>query len=146
MVVPVVDIRGLFESRSRDGIPGRQLLIDHVHPTIHGHQLISDVLIDALVNLGIVVPRVGWRSQRQQVFRAHLGSLDMVYFEAGKERLRGLRNWAAGRSQKLEAEELGGPDYISFNLFRLSSGEVLLKPCEMPRKKVIDFITGVVAD
>lgn len=52
----------------------------------------------------------------------------------------------AGRSQKLEAEELGGPDYISFNLYRLAGGEVLLKPCEMPSEKVIDFVLKVVPD
>lgn len=51
-----------------------------------------------------------------------------------------------GRSQKLEAEELGGNDYVSFNLYRLGSGEVLLKPCEMPAEKVIEFVLGVVAD
>ena len=51
-----------------------------------------------------------------------------------------------GRSQKLEAEELGGNDYISFNLYRLASGETLLKPCEMPAEKVIAFVMDVVAD
>ena len=51
-----------------------------------------------------------------------------------------------GRSQKLEAEELGGPDYISFNLYRLASGQALLKPCEMPEDKVVRFVMGVVID
>jgi len=99
--VPVVDIRGLFENRSRDGIPGRQLLIDHVHPTIHGHQLISDSLIDAFVRQGVVELRGDWKREREQVYRKHLRSLDIVYFEAGKERLRGLQNWAAGRSRRM---------------------------------------------
>ncbi len=53
---------------------------------------------------------------------------------------------ATGRSQKLEAEELGGTDYISFNLYRLASGESLLKPCEMPAEKVMKFVLGVAAD
>ncbi|WP_413717732.1 hypothetical protein [Silicimonas sp. MF1-12-2] len=53
---------------------------------------------------------------------------------------------ANGRSQKLEAEELGGTDYISFNLYRLASGEALLKPCEMPAEKVVDFVMGVIVD
>jgi hypothetical protein len=53
---------------------------------------------------------------------------------------------ATGRSQKLEAEELGGNDYISFNLYRLEGGQVLLKPCEMPAEKVIAFVMGAVAD
>ena len=39
--------------------------------------------------------------------------------------------YASARSQKLEAEELGGTDYISFNLYRLAGGQALLKPCEM---------------
>ena len=53
---------------------------------------------------------------------------------------------ATGRSQKLEAEELGGTDYVSFNLYRLSGGETLLKPCEMPESKVVAFVTGVQVD
>ena len=52
----------------------------------------------------------------------------------------------SGRSQKLEAEELGGSDYISFNLYRLTGGQSLLKPCEMPAEKVIAFVKGVEAD
>ncbi len=52
----------------------------------------------------------------------------------------------SGRSQKLEAEELGGTDYISFNLYRLASGEALLKPCEMPAEKVVEFVLNVQAD
>ena len=53
---------------------------------------------------------------------------------------------APGRSQKLEAEELGGQDYISFNLYRLSDGTSLLKPCEMSEDKVVDFVLGMVPD
>lgn len=53
---------------------------------------------------------------------------------------------AHGRSQKLEAEELGGTDYVSFNLYRLAGGDVLLKPCEMTEDKVIAFVQGVEID
>ena len=51
-----------------------------------------------------------------------------------------------GRSQKLEAEELGGQDYISLNLYRLADGTALLSPCEMPLEKVRDFVLTVIAD
>ena len=51
-----------------------------------------------------------------------------------------------GRSQKLEAEELGGTDYVSFNLYRLATGQALLKPCEMPEQKVVAFVTGLEVD
>ena len=53
---------------------------------------------------------------------------------------------ATGRSQKLEAEELGGNDYISFNLYRLTDGTSLLKPCEMPEDKVVTFVLNVTPD
>ncbi len=54
--------------------------------------------------------------------------------------------FACARSQKLEAEELGGTDYISFNLYRLASGDSLLKPCEMPAEKVVGFVLGAEVD
>jgi len=54
--------------------------------------------------------------------------------------------YSSGRSQKLVAEELGGSDYVSLNLYRLSDGTALLKPCEMTEDKVVDFVLGVVAD
>ena len=49
---------------------------------------------------------------------------------------------AGGASQKLVAEELGGPDYISLNLYRLASG-ARLKPCEMPEDKVMRFVLAL---
>lgn len=54
--------------------------------------------------------------------------------------------FASARSEKLEAEELGGTDYISLNLYRLATGEALLKPCEMSVEKVRAFVLGVVPD
>ncbi|MEM1065750.1 MAG: hypothetical protein AAGJ74_09640 [Pseudomonadota bacterium] len=54
--------------------------------------------------------------------------------------------FSCGRSQKLIAEELGGPDYVSLNLYVLATGDALLKPCEMPEEKVRDFVLNLVAD
>lgn len=44
-----------------------------------------------------------------------------------------------GRRQWLYAQELGGEDRISFNLYLLESGPAL-RPCEMPGDKVIAFV------
>jgi len=44
------------------------------------------------------------------------------------------------RRRKLFAEELGGDDHISLNLYLLKGKAPLLKPCEMPAQKVIDFV------
>ena len=49
---------------------------------------------------------------------------------------------AGGRSLKLYAEELGGPDRISLNIYAPASGEPALRPCEMPVDKVTAFVLG----
>ena len=41
---------------------------------------------------------------------------------------------------KLFAEELGGTDIVSFNVFSTKNNGVLLKPCEMSSEKVIEFV------
>lgn len=43
---------------------------------------------------------------------------------------------AGGRIQKIFAEELGGPDVISANLYLGNR----FRPCEMPAEKVLDFL------
>ena len=47
---------------------------------------------------------------------------------------------ANGQSMKLWAEELGGPDRVSLNIYRPPSGDLALKPCEMPIDKVTAFV------
>lgn len=49
---------------------------------------------------------------------------------------------AGGRSFKLYAEELGGADRISLNIYAPTSGEPTLRPCEMPLDKVAAFVLG----
>ena len=47
--------------------------------------------------------------------------------------------FAGGRAVKIVAEEQGGSDYISCNLYRLARGPRLY-PCEMPAEKVVAFL------
>ncbi len=44
-----------------------------------------------------------------------------------------------GKSIKLYAEELGGNDFISLNYY-ITRTKGNLKPCEMPKRKVIRFL------
>lgn len=49
---------------------------------------------------------------------------------------------ADGRSISIHAEELGGPDVVSTNVWRTASGD-LLRPCEMPAAKVLAFLRAL---
>ncbi len=94
--VPLVDVKAFFEARASDGIPGRESLLDHVHPTIRGHQLISGLLLDEMIRQGMVKPS-GDLIDQEKLFTAHLESLPYMYFELGKDRLAGLKRWAEGK-------------------------------------------------
>lgn len=45
-----------------------------------------------------------------------------------------------GKRIWLYGEERGGTEIVSFNLYRLSTDAMVLKPCEMSSAKVIDFV------
>lgn len=59
----------------------------------------------------------------------------------------GGRRWGAaihrskdGRRVWLFAEELGGREIVSFNLYCTNESGSVLKPCEMSSEKVVEFV------
>ena len=46
-----------------------------------------------------------------------------------------------GKSIKIYAKELAGNDFISLNYY-ITSDKELLKPCEMPSEKVVQFLNN----
>ncbi len=102
---PLVDVRALLESKSRDGIPGYDWYMDHVHPTIGGHQLIGRSLADRM-------RKEGWlpgtsalmKDDRSGVYAKHFQELGAAYLGNGSRRVQWLENWA--RRQRLHDEVL----------------------------------------
>lgn len=95
--VPLVDAYLLFEQNSHSGILDDQLLADHVHPTVFGHQLLAAEIYEELVKLGITeLPDD--LSKREQVWQDHHNSLDNHYFLQGRETLKALQGWTQGRA------------------------------------------------
>ena len=57
----------------------------------------------------------------------------------GKKYSISKTSFNAGRTIKFFAQDLAGNDFISANFYRLKQQEIL-KPCEMPEQKVLDFL------
>ena len=87
-----------------DGIPDPQRFVDHIHPTIGGHQQIGEALAKRLVTLFEIDPLPDAQSRYEKLSRDHLESLDESYFNRAKQRLQGLRRWATGRAGRLSIE------------------------------------------
>ncbi|ONH84783.1 hypothetical protein WDZ11_02855 [Roseomonas mucosa] len=84
-------------------------------------------------------------SDRVEAFLAGLGRLPKGYSEgnhAGRRYGVTLASSGDGRRRWLYAEELGGNGRISCNIYLDREGKALLRPCEMPLGKVIDFVLG----
>lgn len=76
----------------------------------------------------------------QQDFESALAAIPSGYGEGVYEGLQyGVtgRKPRDGRRTSLFARALAGRDDLSFNLYRLRSGEDSLRPCEMPAEKVV---------
>lgn len=97
--VPFLDFEETIALRSPDGIPDSRWLVDHVHPTIEGHQLLANEIVALMAARGWVTPRDGWESDRDRRYERHIMSLPATYFVRGRERLRGLLRWANGNAR-----------------------------------------------
>lgn len=111
--ITVVDLRPVFAARAQQTIPGDECFLDHVHPTIDGHQWIADQLFQAMIDLDLVqLSNDQWLEARQQRYHAHMQSLETSYFSRGQERLEGLRRWATGRAEKLRSDPVNEPPAV----------------------------------
>lgn len=85
----------------------------------------------------------------EQNFVSALAAIPSGYGEGVYEGLRygvTVRKSRDGKRISLFARALAGGDVVSFNLYRLRSGEDSLRPCEMPAEKVVAFVLGYVPD
>jgi lysophospholipase L1-like esterase len=96
--VPLIDVNGLFARECRQGIPGGYLLVDHVHPSITGHQMIAQLMIEQARRSGIIAVDANWTARRDQAYARHTATLGDEYYFRAQTRLEGLRRWATGRA------------------------------------------------
>ena len=72
-------------------------------------------------------------------FHALPRGLSQGFYEGRKYSVTVKYN-ANDRSAWLYGEELDGSNHISCNIYFLKNKNTRLKPCEMPARKVIDFV------
>lgn len=95
---PLIDLHALLEEESPGGILGGFLLVDHVHPSVTGHQLIARRLLTEFVDRDWVMSPERANAVLEAAFAAHLATLDEHYYLRGQRTLRSLQAWAAGRA------------------------------------------------
>lgn len=98
----VIDVQEYFAQQSPVQIPGDNLFLDHVHPTIRGHQLIAGYLFERMVAQAIIKQPVDFTLKRSNRYRMHLESLSEVYFQKGEIRLKGLQMWSRGQAGRVD--------------------------------------------
>ena len=63
----LVDFVEVLEQRLRieqgHDIPGKEYFLDHVHPTIEGHGVLAERLVEAMIDRGIVQPAATWNRE-----------------------------------------------------------------------------------
>ena len=101
---PFLDLHALLESECPDNILGDFLLVDHVHPSFRGHQLVADAIAK-------IMERQGWHEPHQELdsevpgaYLKHFESLENTYFQKGRQTLENLRLWTQGRAEGPDIE------------------------------------------
>ena len=102
----VLDERSLLSGLAiPDGIPDPEYFVDHLHPSITGHQKIAERLAVALKSLGWKLDLAKSTNDYTERIKQHLQKLDESYFARGKQRLEGLQKWTQGRAGELGIED-----------------------------------------
>ncbi len=108
--VPLINTPALLDERNyrgdliADRVPDPSRFVDHVHPSIAGHQRIAGALALEFQKLGWVELTGQSTLLYEHAAKEHLSKLGHEYFVRGKQRLEGLRLWTVGRAGQLATE------------------------------------------
>ena len=88
--------------RRPDGVPDREFFVDHLHPTIRGHQQIAEAIAESMQGSSFLaspdLTEAEAKARYEQLSQDHLKTLGEDYYARGKQRLEGLKLWASGRA------------------------------------------------
>lgn len=100
--VPVVDVEEEFARRSPHGILDSSLLVDHVHPTVRGNQLIAELIAEVLERQGWVVATKEVNDlERLAAYDQLMHAVPPEYYVEGVLNLAKVLGWAGKEEEKL---------------------------------------------
>jgi lysophospholipase L1-like esterase len=96
-----INANTLIQELSDNHITGGDKLVDHIHPSFHGHQDIAFAIL-AWMAAHELTPPLPAEAHRtcDDLWSNSLQSLDNLYFLRGQRALKDLHGWAAGRVQR----------------------------------------------
>ena len=98
--VRCVDFVSLVEAESAHRLPGAELFLDHVHPTIEGNRLLALALLDTIADMGRLSYAPTWNRQAaERVTDRVLESLDNQSHAIALRNLAKVLGWA-GKSEE----------------------------------------------
>lgn len=77
--VMLADVEAAFSRAAKNGIPGDDLFLEHVHPTLEGHGITALTILEALVSSGFVKGEAGWRDAAEQGISAYFSRMPDDY-------------------------------------------------------------------
>ena len=110
--VPLVDFEAAVERASEGEIPGENLFLDHVHPTIEGNLLLAREFLETMVASGLVEAGPGWgEAAADEVRKKVLAQIDEEAHGLALMKLSKVLGWAgkleeADRLSQQAAEKL----------------------------------------
>lgn len=121
---PLVDVARVLAAKCPDAIPGNDTYLDHVHPTIRGHQLMAQAIAGKLQEMGIISAKGSWSEKsRRSAYEQQLSGLGEVYFSDGRRRVGWLDHWARRNNLYEETIPRDGAGWMRMGLKRLELGE-----------------------
>ncbi|MEM7479359.1 MAG: tetratricopeptide repeat protein, partial [Planctomycetota bacterium] len=108
--IPFLDAQKLFSEQTKGGyangtanaIVGDEWLVDHIHPSVAGHQLLGEALASLVLEQGwFEIEKDNWKESIDAEFQRRIASLGEEYFLRAKQRLEGLQLWTQGRAKKI---------------------------------------------
>ncbi|MFQ5454796.1 MAG: tetratricopeptide repeat protein [Nitrospirota bacterium] len=105
-----VDMERVFDNLSIDGIQGKDLFLDHCHPTIKGVQTIADELLKVLKKTNIIRGELNF-SDIHKRYEMVMSRIDDEVYLLGKINIGRTLNWAEQYEMAREVLETAKKEY-----------------------------------